>query len=75
MTKMPKLRDVVRGVLMSGGMTQAQLAELLYGTAKRRGKISEMMGATDGGGWEKHWQVFGRLIPIAIALKVIGEKP
>lgn len=70
----PKLREVIEKVLDAGNMTQADLALKLYGSEKKQGKLSVMMSAADDSGWEKHWQVCARLVPLAIALGVLNER-
>jgi hypothetical protein len=70
----PKLREVIERVLDAGNMTQADLALKLYGTEKKQGKLSVMMSASDDSGWEKHWQVCARLVPLAIGLGVLTER-
>lgn len=69
-----KLREVIKKVLDAGHMTQADLAVKLYGTEKKQGTISTMMSASDDSGWEKHWQICARLVPLAIALGVLTER-
>lgn len=70
----PKLREVIERVLKVGDMTQADLALKLYGSEKKQGKLSVMMAASDGSGWEKHWQVCARLVPLAIGLGVLTDR-
>jgi hypothetical protein len=70
----PKLREIIEKVLDAGDMDQAQLALKLYGSEKKQGKISVMMSASDGSGWEKHWQVCARLVPLAISLGVLTDR-
>lgn len=70
----PKLREIIERVLDAGNMTQADLALKLYGTEKKQGKLSVMMSASDDSGWEKHWQVCARLVPLAIGLGVLTER-
>jgi len=71
---LPKLREVIVKVLDAGNMTQYDLALKLYGDETKQGKISVMMSASDNSGWEKHWQICARLLPLAMALKVITEQ-
>lgn len=71
---LPKLREVIEKVLDAGNMTQADLALKLYGSEKKQGKLSTMLSASDDSGWEKHWQVCGRLVPLAIGLGVLTER-
>jgi len=70
----PKLREVIEKILDAGNMTQAELALKLYGSEKKQGKLSVMMSAADGSGWEKHWQVCARLVPLAISLGVLTDR-
>lgn len=70
----PKLREVIEQVLDAGNMTQADLALKLYGTEKKQGKLSAMMNSSDASGWEKHWQICARLVPLAIGLGVLTER-
>lgn len=65
-----KLRETVRKVLATEGMTQDKLAVRLYGSAAQQGKISGMLSAADDSTWEKHWQVILKLVKLGEELGI-----
>jgi hypothetical protein len=49
------------------GVTQQRLALVLR---TRQGKVSEMANSSSQSTWEKHWQIFLRLIAVCRELKI-----
>jgi len=63
-----KLNDVIEK-LLAEGLTQQALASQLGTT---QGKISDMLQGRST--WEKHWQVFLKLLPLCVKADIIGER-
>jgi len=64
-----ELSEIIEKLLAATGLTQHLLAMRLGTT---QGKVSDMLQGRST--WEKHWQVFLKLLPLCIKHDLIGER-